>query len=353
MRRLGLIPLMLIFLIAWVPQAHSPQSLSIGIIMHQLDAVVWPISQYELPLEADLDLLPVSDQFPEERLPNPETDRTPLFDLSVVEASSVEEQIAAIDQFIQQAVDGLVIMPISENEILTAALQRAIDSGIPVVFAQRGISALDSPRTAYVGLEYYQLGYAIGKGALGVTAQGIQKYPLEEEDRFLLLMKDSEDYIEKRLAEGFTAAVGDHLAGTHEVNATDSYAFTQRRITELPNLNSIFMTHVDLSTGVLEAVQEVALPGNQIRTVSYGAMPDYRRLIRERGYNGVATQDVYGMILKSLVQLKKLIVHNTPLCDEFIEVELHYRFHLPYGTFTPYPYESPIGIDLLWMWWFG
>lgn len=332
--------------------AQSP-SLTIGLIAYQADALVWPISQYQAALEADLDLVPVPEQFPEERLLNPLTEGVPPINLIVKEAETVEQQVAAISELIAADVDGLVIMPAALDEALVTALQGAMNAGIPVVTAHRDLPSLASPLKAYVGLEHYQLGFAIGRGALGVTPQGQQKYPLHDEDRFVVLAKDLDDPVEQRLSQGFASAIGEHGAGVFQVAPADSYAHTQRMIAQIPGLASIFLTNVELAPGVLQAVREVATPGEHVRVVSYGAPSDFKVLIADDVFNGCVSQDFYGLFLTSLVQLKQFLIQGIALHDEYIPVELRMRFHLPYGTFTRYPYENPFGFDLLFMWWFG
>jgi len=331
----------------------QPHSLTIGLIAYQADALVWPISQYQAALEADLDLLPVPEQFPEERLLNPITEGIPPIDLIAKEAGTVGQQIAAISDLVAVGIDGLVIMPAGQDETLVHALQEAMNAGIPVVTVHRDMPSLVSPLKAYVGLEHHQLGFAIGRGALGVTPQGQQKYPLHEEDRFVVLAKNLDDPVEQRLSQGFVSAIGKHGTGVFQVAPSGSYAHTQKMMAQIPGLTSIFLTNVELVPGTLQAVREVATPGEHIRVVSYGAPPDFKALITDDVFNGCVSQDYYGIFLASLVQLKKFLVQGAALQNEYIPVELRMRFHLPYGTFTRYPYESPFGFDLLFMWWFG
>lgn len=353
MKRMGILVVLFTTMLMWGSSAQPPISLVIGAVLYQADAMVWPTGQYEAQLEADLDLLPLSDQFPEERLPAAETRWQPPIDLIVEEATTVAKQVSAIEEFLETGIDGLMIMPIADDARLRTALQRVLDADIPVMLANRQLPALSSPRLAYVGLEHYQLGYAIGRGALGIAADGHQQFHLKEEDKFLVIASDLAEPTQQKLSDGFGTAVVDHLVGTYEINASESYARTQSLIAQMPGLTSIFIADSSLVHGALQAVQEVATSGDQIRIVSYGAPHGYLQLIEENGLNGIVSQDFYSLFLKSLVQIKTYILHGVPLHDEYISVELRFDFHLPYGTFTRYPYENPFGFDLLWMWWFG
>lgn len=69
-----------------------------------------------------------------------------------------ENQIMAVRKFIQQQVDYIVLMPLSESG-WDSVLQEARDAGIPVILVDRMVDiADDSLYTAHVGSDFYEQG---------------------------------------------------------------------------------------------------------------------------------------------------------------------------------------------------
>lgn len=95
---------------------------------------------------------------------NSEFSREMLFHPDVrYEIKSAEDcneiQIAHIEEFIKERVDLLVVSP-NEAEAITPVIEKAFDSGIPVVLVDRKINS--DKYTAYVGADNLELGYRGG-----------------------------------------------------------------------------------------------------------------------------------------------------------------------------------------------
>lgn len=73
--------------------------------------------------------------------------------------SSSARQISDIDSFIQDKVDLLIVSP-NESEPITAAVEKAYMSGIPVIVADRKV--FTDSLTAFVGADNYHIGRSIG-----------------------------------------------------------------------------------------------------------------------------------------------------------------------------------------------
>lgn len=69
-------------------------------------------------------------------------------------------QIADIERFIQEDVDVLIVAP-NEADAICPVIERAYDSGIPVVLVDRKINS--DKYTAYVGADNYDVGYRAGE----------------------------------------------------------------------------------------------------------------------------------------------------------------------------------------------
>lgn len=77
-----------------------------------------------------------------------------------------DQQIKDIESFIEQRVDLLIVSP-NEEDTLTPVIQKAYNSGIPVVLLDRRIRS-DNYYTAYVGADNYMLGYEAGLYVAGI-----------------------------------------------------------------------------------------------------------------------------------------------------------------------------------------
>lgn len=78
-------------------------------------------------------------------------------------------QSQIVDDLITQGVDGLAIS-VSDVAAATTVIERAVDAGIPVVTFDS--DAEDSGRTAYIGTNNYDFGYALGETLLQMAPDG-------------------------------------------------------------------------------------------------------------------------------------------------------------------------------------
>lgn len=107
---------------------------------------------------------------------NSEFSREMLFHPDVrYEIKSAEDcneiQIAHIEEFIKERVDLLVVSP-NEAEAITPVIEKAFDSGIPVVLVDRKINS--DKYTAYVGADNLELGYRGGQYVATIVPQGAE-----------------------------------------------------------------------------------------------------------------------------------------------------------------------------------
>ena len=135
-----------------------------------------------------------------------------------------ENQIMAVRKFIQQQVDYIVLMPLSETG-WDSVLQEARDAGIPVILVDRMVDVEDeSLYTAHVGSDFYAQGQkAVGwmdyryarrddpieiihiQGTLGSTAQlgrtGALDEAVEERENWTILTRLDGDFTQAKAYE--------------------------------------------------------------------------------------------------------------------------------------------------------
>ena len=76
--------------------------------------------------------------------------------------SDAQKQVAKIENFIAQGVDGIVVLPADPNTAITLVLNKAFEAGIPVMTVDVP-AAEDAKYMAAFITDAYQLGYAVGE----------------------------------------------------------------------------------------------------------------------------------------------------------------------------------------------
>ncbi|MDG0982524.1 MAG: substrate-binding domain-containing protein [Tateyamaria sp.] len=162
------------------------------------------------------------------------------------------EQNSAIETYIQQGVDGIVVVAIDVNGIMPA-VQQAVDAGIPVIAVDAVLP--EGPQAAQVGVDNATAGAMIGKhfldymnaemggsakvGVVGALNSAIQNL---RQDGFVDAIKD---------AEGVTMATVVDGQNVQDLALTAA----ENLITANPDLNVIYATGEPALLGAVAAVQ--------------------------------------------------------------------------------------------------
>lgn len=197
------------------------------------------------------------------------------------------EQNSAIETYIQQGVDGIVVVAIDVNGIMPA-VQQAADAGIPVVAVDAVLP--EGPHAAQVGVDNATAGAMIGQhfldfmnaemggsakvGVVGALNSAIQNL---RQDGFVDTVKD---------AEGVTMATVVDGQNVQDI----ALAAAENLITANPDLNVIYATGEPALLGAIAAVQSQGKQ-NDIRVFGWDLTQQVINGIDEGFVTAVIQQD--------------------------------------------------------------
>lgn len=181
------------------------------------------------------------------------------------EHASAEEQLKIIENYIEEGVDGIILVPASSDG-LVSALQDAKKAGIPVInldtkLSDKTIEALDEDIPFY-GTDNYKGGQLTGEffakkypdGAKVAILRGVEGQT-NDDDRY----------------NGFLNKAGnvDVVAEQHANWETDkAYTAVQNFIQSNPDLDAVYAENDLMGLGAYQAIDEAGLT-DQIKIFSY------------------------------------------------------------------------------------
>jgi ribose transport system substrate-binding protein len=165
--------------------------------------------------------------------------------------NDANQQIAAVEKFINDGVDAIVLLP-TDGAALTQAAQKAMDAGIPVINVDREFSSTFASRATILG-DNYGMGVSAGtyiceqldgkKDAVVAEIAGIDSLPLTQ-DRSQGF-KDALDAcgldVGARVAADFTVAGGESAAS--------------QLLSANPKIDAIWNHDDDQGVGVMAAIE--------------------------------------------------------------------------------------------------
>ncbi|MDF2046882.1 MULTISPECIES: substrate-binding domain-containing protein [Microbacterium] len=175
----------------------------------------------------------------------------PDVDLQVAEGTNdVNAQIAAVETFINNKVDAIVLLP-SDGAALTEVATRAMEAGIPVINVDREFSSPFAARTTVLG-DNYGMGVSAGtyiceqlsgqSDAIVAEIAGIDSLPLTQDRSagFKDALSDCGLEVGPRVAADFTVQGGE--------------ASTSQLLSANPKIDAIWNHDDDQGIGVLAAI---------------------------------------------------------------------------------------------------
>lgn len=170
-------------------------------------------------------------------------------ELRVAEGTNdANAQIAAVETFINEGVDAIVLLP-TDGAALTEVAIKAMDAGIPVINVDREFSSPFAARTTILG-DNYGMGVSAGHylceqlGGEGFVAEiaGIDSLPLTQDrsQGFADALADCGLEVNARVAADFTVAGGE--------------AVTSQLLAANPQIDAIWNHDDDQGVGVLAAI---------------------------------------------------------------------------------------------------
>jgi hypothetical protein len=308
-------------------RAQDRSVITIGLITYAYEGSAWPVESLVRILERDLETLPPPESYNlGTALPQPpRTD--PLVKFETVIADTADAQVAAIQAFVDQGVDGLIIAPVPDTEPIRNALDLAILAKIPVVAVHRPIPGLSGRLTAYVGLEPFAVGIGWARGAT------------ERNRNFIAVATDLVDPLQSGLVRGFAAKAGDLYQGTVMVTPeTIADELTPVLTNEDLPINYVIVADYRITEAVADFV--LGLTGGTDRLIKVGsfmAPEDGRAMIAAKKVHFVTTQDHYDMFQTAALELKMFNVSAVPLDTDFIGSQVWGG--LSGQNYMSYPYD--------------
>ena len=164
--------------------------------------------------------------------------------------NDANQQIAAVEQFINDGVDAIVLLP-TDGAALTQAAQKAMDAGIPVINVDREFSSPFASRITILG-DNYGMGVSAGTyiceqladkpDAVVAEIAGIDSLPLTQDrsEVFADALDACGLEVRARVAADFTVAGGESAAS--------------QLLSANPNIDAIWNHDDDQGIGVMAAV---------------------------------------------------------------------------------------------------
>ncbi|MGC5172813.1 substrate-binding domain-containing protein [Micromonospora sp. DT81.3] len=176
----------------------------------------------------------------------------PDVDLQTAEGTNdVTAQIAAVEQFVNDGVDAIVLLP-SDGDLMTEAAIAAMEAGIPVVNVDREFSSPFAARATILG-DNYGMGVSAGTyiceqlgdnpDAVVAEIAGIDALPLTQDrsEGFADALSDCGLEVSARVAAEFTVESGEEV--------------TSQLLSANPKIDAIWNHDDDQGIGVLAAIE--------------------------------------------------------------------------------------------------
>ncbi|GGD90267.1 MULTISPECIES: substrate-binding domain-containing protein [Microbacterium] len=164
--------------------------------------------------------------------------------------NDANQQIAAVEQFINEGVDAIVLLP-TDGAALTQVAQKAMDAGIPVINVDREFSDTSASRLTILG-DNYGMGVSAGmyiceqldgqSDAVVAEIAGIDSLPLTQDrsQGFKDALETCDLEVGARVAADFTVAGGESAAS--------------QLLSANPQIDAIWNHDDDQGVGVMAAI---------------------------------------------------------------------------------------------------
>ncbi len=215
----------------------------------------------------------------------------------------------AIETYIQQKVNGIIVVAIDTNGIMPA-VKAADAAGIPVVAVDAVLPA-EGPQKAQIGVDNEGAGKMIGEHFVKVmneTMDGKSKLGIVG-----ALNSTIQNIRQKGFEDVVKAATGVTMAGVVDGRNVQDNALSaaENLITANPDLTAIYATGEPALLGAVAAVESQGKQG-QIKVVGWDLTASAIKGIDEGYVAGVVQQDPAGMGAAAVDALAKIHAGGTP-----------------------------------------
>ena len=323
--------------------APMQTTVTIGVILYELDAAIWDPMDYQSQLEIDTWMLP--SRSPMTRYPDftIQTRFTNPVKVVIKEAGTVEAQIAALNELAASKVDGIVLAPVSGSEALQKAVQDVLCKEIPVVLVWRDLPIVNRmDRLAYVGIDAFRAGWSMAMARVYRA--------LPEGAKVVIVMSDENDPLQIGLKDGFMFAVNEANKGPIIVTQGDGYDAIKQLLKDFSTtLNTVFLTDtVKLGAGAVRAQQESE---TRFAMAGWGVPFNESEVMGVGKIKGVGRVDEYDMLVDATTMLKEHLTNFAPLVNKYVTLETYRGIAVcGYGNraYTSHPYPYYRGIQGMW-----
>lgn len=191
--------------------------------------------------------------------------------------ASAATQLVIIENFLSNAVDGLIIVP-SASEGLETALRKSKEQGVVVVNADTLINRDVAKSAGLPNIPFYGTNNFEGAKLAGQFVAG--KFPTGTKTAILTGIEGHQNASDRR--NGFIAGAGDAIVVVAEQTANwevdQGYTAAQNIISANPDLALVFASNDNMGIGALRAIQEAGLK-DQIDIVGFDAVSEALNLV--------------------------------------------------------------------------
>ena len=218
--------------------------------------------------------------------------------------ASSDTQLAIVENYISQGVDGILLVP-SSSEGLVAAIQACAEANIPIINLDTKLTddvlaeaGMDIP---FFGTNNYNGAKLAGEWVVANMPQGVVTA--------ILTGIDGQTNAADRY-NGFIDAAGDHikLVATQTANweVDQGYTAAQNIIQANPDLQLIVCGNDNMGIGALSAVQEAGL-GEQISIIGFDAVSEALNLVKSGEFTATVAQYPAEMGIQGVDAMVKLL----------------------------------------------
>lgn len=240
------------------------------------------------------------------------------------------EQMTVLEQVIAKKPAGIAISAVN-SKLLTATINKAVESGIPVVLFDSG--APNSKAYSFLGTDNYSAGIEAARKMAELTS-GLGK---------IAIVTTPDQHNHQERTDGFRDTILKEFPGMQVVAVQDgrgdqvySRQAAERILTQYPDLAGIFATESNGGIGVAEAVQAHKGTGKTPKIISFDTDKGTLDLVKDGTISATMAQGTWNMGYWSIMELFQL--HRDLAADPSV-----------YAKYKPLPVPDTVdtGIDVV------
>lgn len=187
---------------------------------------------------------------------------------------TIQGQLQAIDDMVQDGAQGLIFPPINSIEIVNK-INELYKKGIPVITTNSDVE--NSHRLCYVGGDYFTSGRTAG-ALMGMITAGHADIGIISGLNTIKCHTDRISGFQEKLSKDFKDM---HIVGIVENLADEfiSYNVTHNLLTQYPEINGLYIIASGVY-GACRAVLDLGLKG-KVKIICHDDIPDTKKLIND------------------------------------------------------------------------